>query len=98
VVCTPSGEEHALPAAMAALCLRADRWQVHHLGTQVPAPDLIALLGAVKADLLVLSVCHPGLDGSTDAVAGAAREAGVPVLVGGPDRSLRQLVELARSS
>ena len=97
VVCTPPGEEHSLPSSMATLCLRADRWQVHHLGTQVPVPDLVALLAAVKADLLVLSVCNPALNGSADAAAAAARGAGVRVLVGGPARPLRQLVQLARA-
>ncbi|MEO5680778.1 MAG: B12-binding domain-containing protein [Acidimicrobiales bacterium] len=98
VVCTPPGDEHALPAAMAALCLRADRWQVHHLGTQVPVPDLVALLASAKAELLVLSVCNPELDGGLDAAARAAADVGVTVLVGGPGRSLRELVELARAS
>lgn len=98
VVCTPSGEEHSLPSAMATLCLRADRWQVHHLGTQVPVPDLLALVRAVKADILVLSVCNPALDGSIDVTAAAVRDAGVNVLVGGPGRPLRELVELARAS
>lgn len=98
VVCTPPGEEHALPSAMATLCLRADRWQVHHLGTQVPVPDLVPLLASVRADLLVLSICNPRLSGSTGAAADAARGAGVTVLVGGPTRTLRQLVDLARAS
>jgi len=98
VVCTPPGEEHALPATMATLCLRNDRWQVHHLGTQVPVPDLVALLGTVKASLLVLSVCKPALDGSVSAASQAAAEAGVKVLVGGAGQSLRQLLHLARSS
>jgi excisionase family DNA binding protein len=98
VVCTPPGEEHSLPAAMATLCLRADRWQVHHLGTQVPLADLVALVGSVKADVLVLSVCNPALNGSVDATVAAARHAGVNVLVGGPGRPLRELVELARAS
>lgn len=98
VVCTPPGEEHALPSAMATVCLRADRWQVHHLGTQVPVPDLLAMLRTVKADVLVLSVCNPALDGSVDVTAAAARDAGINVLVGGPGRPLRELVELARAS
>jgi len=97
VVCTPPGEEHSLPAAMATVCLRSDRWQVHHLGTQVPVPDLVALLTSLKADLLVLSVCNPSLDGSTEAVVGAAREAGLVVLVGGPERTLRELLDMARA-
>jgi excisionase family DNA binding protein len=98
VVCTPPGEEHSLPSAMATLCLRADRWQVHHLGTQVPVPDLVALLGSVKADVLILSVCNPALNGSTDVAAEAGRAAGVQVLIGGPGRPLRDLVERARAS
>lgn len=97
VVCTPPGEEHSLPSAMATLCLRADRWQVHHLGTEVPVPDLVALVRAVKADVLVLSVCYPALHGTVDVTATAAREAGINVLVGGPGKPLRELVELARA-
>lgn len=98
VVCTPPGEEHALPAAMATVCLRHDRWQVHHLGTQVPVPDLLALLAAVKASLLVLSVCNPSLNDSVDDASRGAAEAGVRVLVGGAGQTLGQLVHLARSS
>ena len=98
VVCTPPGEEHSLPSAMAAVCLRADRWQVHHLGTQVPVDDLMALLRSVKADVLVLSVCNPALNGSVDMTTAAAREAGINVLVGSPGRPLRELVELARAA
>ncbi len=98
VVCTPPGEEHSLPAAMAAVCLRSDRWQVHHLGTQVPAADVVALLRAVKADLLVLSLCHPQSEVAVDATVAAAAEAGVRVLVGRPGQTLRQLLQLARSS
>lgn len=96
VVCTPPGEEHSLPAAMAAVCLRSDRWQVHHLGTQVPATDIGALLGSVRADLLVLSLCNPRDGGAADAIVAVAAEAAVPVLVGGPGRTLRQLLQVAR--
>ena len=98
VVCTPPGEEHSLPSAMATLCLRADRWQVHHLGTQVPVPDLVALLRDVRPDLLVLSVCNPGLNGEAATMATEAGRAGVRVLIGGPAEPLRQLVGLARAS
>lgn len=97
VVCTPPGEEHALPASMAALCLRGDRWQVHHLGTQVPVPDLVSLLEAVKADLLVFSRCSTDPDGTVEEVSRVAGETGVTVLVGGPGRTLRQLLDLARA-
>ena len=95
VVCTPPGEEHSLPAAMAAVCLRSDRWQVHHLGTQVPAADVGTLLRAVKADLLVLSLSWDV--GAVDATVGEAVAAGVRVLVGGPGQTLRQLLQQARA-
>jgi len=96
VVCTPPGEEHSLPAAMAAVCLRSDRWQVHHLGTQVPPADLLALLRAVKADLLVLSLSRD--ECAIDPTVGEAVAAGVRVLVGGPGHTLRQLLQQARTS
>ena len=98
VACTPPGEEHALPASMATLCLRSDRWQVHHLGTQVPVPDLVSLLRIVKADLLVLSRCTAEPDDDVEAAGRGATDAGVKVLVGGPGRTLRQLLEQARAS
>ena len=98
VVCTPPGEEHGLPATMATVCLRSDRWQVHHLGTQVPSADLVALLHSVKADLLVLSLCNPLAISSVDATAEAAADAGFRVLVGGPGQTLRRLLEQARGA
>lgn len=98
IVATPPGEEHGLPASMATVALRADRWQVHHLGTQVPIPDLVDLANAVGADLVVLSVINP----EAIASAGAAREAlaasSIRVLLGEPGLSLRGLVELARGT
>jgi len=55
VVATAPSDDHALPAAMAALALRADRWQVHHLGPRVPAGELAAFAGAVGAHIVVIS-------------------------------------------
>lgn len=97
VVCTPAGEEHALPAAMAALALRADRWQVHHLGTQVPARDLVQLVNDVGADLVVLSVVNPEAEAATHELADQLRrETGATVLTGAAGRSLGSLVRDAR--
>ncbi|CAA9224681.1 MAG: hypothetical protein AVDCRST_MAG50-767 [uncultured Acidimicrobiales bacterium] len=97
VVATAEGEEHGLPAVMATTVLRADRWQVHHLSTQVPVDDLIELASAVKADFVVLSAARP----ETVAAAKAAADtitgvAGLPVYVGTPGASLRQLLACAR--
>lgn len=97
VVATHVGEEHSLPAAMAALVLRADRWQVHHLGTQVPTPDLIDLARAVSADLIVLSPTNPPSVAEGTRVGEEIRSAtGAHVLVGSPGATLGELVATAR--
>lgn len=98
VVCTPLGESHALPAAMASLCLRADRWRVHHLGTEVPAADLLALADSVGADLVVLSITYPRPGTAAEATRQAGEQAGVRMLLGGPSLSLRDLLQRARTS
>jgi excisionase family DNA binding protein len=97
VVATQVGEEHSLPAAMAALVLRADRWQVHHLGTQVPTPDLVDLVRALKTSVVVLSTTNPTAVVDAMAVADEVRQqTGAPVLVGRPGQTLRALLEDAR--
>jgi excisionase family DNA binding protein len=98
VVGTPPGEEHSIPAAMAAVVLRADRWQVHHLGTQVPIADLIDLTRALRADVVVLSLTNPGLLEPTRAIADGIRaDTSAEVLLGAPGMSLGDLVSVARS-
>lgn len=98
VVATPVGEEHGIPASMAALALRSDRWQVHHLGTQVPDDDLIDLVRTVHADLLVLSTTNPMSAGAATALRErATRETGAAVLVGRPGETLHELLDAARA-
>jgi MerR family transcriptional regulator, light-induced transcriptional regulator len=96
VVATPPGEAHALPAAMAAVALRADRWQVHHLGPQVPTPDLVHMAAGVRAALVVLSVTFPQSKAEAEAAAETLAGSGRRVLVGQPGMSLGALVSQAR--
>lgn len=97
VVATPEGEEHGLPAIMAVTALRADRWQVHHLSTQVPVADLTALAQAVRASFVVLSATRRETAAAAQAAADAiTRASGVPVYCGTPGASLRQLLACAR--
>jgi methanogenic corrinoid protein MtbC1 len=99
VTTTPPGEHHALPALMAAACLREDRWQVHDLGADLPTAELIRFAAEVGAGLVVLSST------AADAVRAGAREAreiraalpGVRVLAGRPGDTLSRLRELART-
>ena len=55
VVATPPGERHGLPALMAAACLRADRWLVHHLAADLPVEEVASLADQAGASLVVLS-------------------------------------------
>ena len=98
VVATPPGEEHSLPAAMAAVALRADRWQVHHLGTQVPIGDLVDLSRAVSADLVVMSVTSLAAAETSEAARAELEETGARVLIGAPGMTLRSLLAFARQT
>lgn len=95
IVATAPGELHGLPGLMASIVLRADRWQVHHLGTQVPANELVALMSATGADTVVLSVANSGAVAATRSLANAVTRAGGRVLVGHPGASLQDLLAAA---
>lgn len=87
VVASPEGEHHRLPGLMATAALRAERWRVHHLGTDVPAADLAAFVQATTPDVVVLSVAaavEAGTAARDRLVAGGGRrvllgEAGAPL-------------------
>jgi methanogenic corrinoid protein MtbC1 len=96
VVATPTGEQHGLPASMAAVALRADRWRVHHLGPQVPTPDLVHMAASVGAALVVLSVTFPQSKAQAEAAAETLARSGHRVLVGQPGMSLGALISDAR--
>ena len=97
VVTTVPGEQHALGAAMAAMALRADRWQVHHLGPQTPPKYLAAFAAREEADVVVLAVTYTGAQEESKRAAKLVRiESGARVLVGWPGASLRELLAMAR--
>jgi MerR family transcriptional regulator, light-induced transcriptional regulator len=98
VTATPPAERHALPALMAAACLREDRWLVHHLAVDLPVAEVIGLALEVGADLVVLSSATTQ---TARAARRAAREIGfsaprLRVLAGRPGDTLSQLLKLAR--
>lgn len=97
VVCTPPGEQHGLPATMAAIVLRADRWHVHHLGTEVPRHDLEDMVRTLAADIVVLSTVNPPARPRAELLADSVRQAGCRAMVGGAGQSLRTLVAEARA-
>ena len=98
VTATPPAERHALPALMAAACLREDRWLVHHLAADLPVADVIGLALDTGADLVVLSSASAQ---TARAARRAAREIGfsaphLRVLAGRPGDGLSELLRLAR--
>jgi excisionase family DNA binding protein len=100
VTATPPGERHALPALMAAACLREDRWLVHHLAADLPVAEVIDLALGVGADLVVLSSATAQ---AARAARRATRDIGLSaprlrVLAGRPGDRLSQLRELARKA
>ncbi len=99
VVVSPAGDRHDLPAAMAATVLRGDGWHVHHLGPDLPAASFAAFLADdVDADLAVITVTNPESAEHAEALAEVARRAGVEAVVGGPGRTLDELVDEARAA
>jgi len=99
VVTTPPGERHALPAVMAAACLREDRWLVHHLAADLPVAEVTRFALDAGADLVVLSAATQD---AAAAAAAAAREIAAAdprplVLAGRPGDSLYELIRLARA-
>jgi methanogenic corrinoid protein MtbC1/DNA-binding XRE family transcriptional regulator len=78
-------DDHRLGAAMVALVLQADGWDVQLLGGGVPVPDLLAFVADRRPDLVGLSVTlsssMAGAQETIDALAALAERP--KILVGG---------------
>lgn len=92
------GDRHGLPTTMAAVALREDNWNVQHLGADMPVGEIISFCGTEPLDLAVITVTEPDLVETAQAAAVAIGALGVPVIVGGPGRTLDELVALARAT
>ena len=83
VVACAEGEWHTLPARMAGELLRGDDLDVSILGPSIPVDHLRRHLSSTAPDVLALSATMPvNLIGAARSIA-AAREEGIPVVVGG---------------
>lgn len=91
-----SGDRHALPTTLAAICLREDNWLVHHLGADLPADELVRFCDRQHVDLVVLTVTVSKLRAAATRTAERLHALGLRALVGGPGRSLDELQHLAR--
>ncbi len=86
LVATPSGERHAVGAALAAAAAALDGWAVVYLGVDLPAADIVAAADATMARAVALSVVHTDdrafVTGELQAMR-SGLPARVPLLVGG---------------
>jgi excisionase family DNA binding protein len=98
MVAAVSGDLHSLPTSMAAVTLRADNWMVDHLGADMPPDELVRFCREHDVDVAVLSSTNPDVAELAAETADRLRRAGTPVVLGGPGRSLDDLVESARSA
>ena len=59
IVASPPGEHHGIPARIIGDFLEAEGWEVIVAGADVPARDLIELVGDEQPDLVCLSTTMP---------------------------------------
>ena len=88
VLAAPASEHHVAGLACLAQVLEESGWQVHNLGANVPADDLVRYVRSRAVDLIALTVAtQPRVDAlrETVAVLRAAQPApdGPPIIVGG---------------
>jgi excisionase family DNA binding protein len=95
VVAALAGDRHALATTLAAVALREDNWSVQHLGADLPAAELLRFCQRQRVDLVVLTVTTTGGRAAATRAAQRLEDLGLRVLVGGPGRSLDELLRLA---
>ena len=98
LVAAVSGDLHALPTAMAAAALRADNWRVEHLGADMPPDELVDFCATHDITVAVLSVTNSHVAPVAQRAAAAIRKSSTPVVVGGPGRSLDELLVEVREA
>ncbi len=96
LVAAVSGDHHSLPTSMAAVTLRDDNWHVEHLGANMPPDELVHFCAEHPVTVAVITSTNPDTADLANEAANALREAGIPTIVGGPGRTLDDLIEQAR--
>lgn len=96
LVAAISGDRHSLPTTMAAAALREDNWHVHHLGSDMPADDIVDFCAEHDITVAAITVTMPNTADLASATADRLRAAGTPTIVGRPGLALGYLVEQAR--
>ena len=98
MVAAVTGDLHSLPTAMAAVALRDVNWAVEHLGANMPPDELVRFCAEHDIDVAVLSSTNPDTAQLAAETAGAISDAGTPVVLGQPGKTLDDLVVLVRDA
>ena len=98
MVAAVSGDLHALPTAMAAAALRADNWNVEHLGANMPPDELVDFCATHNITVAVLSVTNSDVEAIAQQAATALRNSATPVVIGGPGRTIDDLLADVRTA
>ena len=98
VVAAMSGDLHSLPSAMAAAALREDNWAVQHLGSDVPAEELLRFCAEHAVDLAVITATTDDVAPAAERAAAELRATGIATLVGRSGRTLGELRIEARAA
>ncbi len=92
MIAAVSGDRHSLPTTMASVALRDANWHVHHLGADMPGDDLVRFCAEHDIDVAVISLTNPDVAKLAKAAAKRIRNTGTPAIIGGPGRTLHDLV------
>jgi len=98
MVAAVTGDMHSLPTSMAAVALRADNWWVEHLGANMPPDELIRFSTEHPVDVAVLSWTSRDAAALAEDTADRLRTGGVGVVLGGPGRTLDDLIVETRAA
>jgi methylmalonyl-CoA mutase cobalamin-binding subunit len=98
MVAAVSGDRHSLPTTMAAVVLREANWQVHHLGADMPGDELVQFCAEHDIDVAVISLTNPAVVNLAATTAERIRRMGTAAILGGPGRSLDDLVAAAKAA
>lgn len=98
MVAAVSGDRHSLATTMAAMVLRDNNWWVHHLGADIPPDELVRFCDEHEIDVAVLTVVNPTCVDLANTTAARIRKAGTRVVVGGPGRTMHELIDMVKDT
>lgn len=98
LVAAVSGDRHSLPTTMAAVTLRDNNWSVYHLGADMPPEELVQFCKDNHVDVTVLTLANPDCRDLAERTGATIEASGTPVIVGGPGRTLDELLERVRAA